>query len=230
MKIGGIQKLTLLDSPGKVACSVFLEGCNLRCSYCHNPSLVLPERLPAPLSCEAVLTFLSSRQGKLDGVCITGGEPTLQEDLPELLSQIRSLGFAIKLDTNGTNPRMLQSLLEEGLLDYAALDIKNAPTAYADTCGTDVLAAVQKSVQLIRDSGIDHEFRTTICAPLHTPERMTEIGTWLCGTEHYFLQPFADSGDLVGRGVRQLSREEICALWDAVLPYIPNTEIRGMSV
>ena len=228
MRIGGLQKLTLLDYPGKVACTVFLPGCNLRCPFCHNPALVLPDRATGGLSTEKLLAFLETRRGKLDGVCVTGGEPTLYEDLPALLRQIRALGFAVKLDTNGTNPAMLKALLQERVLDYVAMDIKNSPSRYAETCGgIDCLSRVRESAALLMDGTVDYEFRTTVCAPLHTPRDMEELGRWLKGARRYFLQPFADSGALVGGGVSPPSEDEIKALRDSVLPYIPNTQIRG---
>ena len=228
MRIGGLQKVTLLDYPGKVACTVFLPGCNLRCPFCHNPALVLPDRETDSLSTEELLAFLETRRGKLDGVCVTGGEPTLYEDLPALLRQIRGLGFAVKLDTNGTNPAMLKALLQERVLDYVAMDIKNSPSRYAETCGgIDCLSRVRESAALLMDGTVDYEFRTTVCAPLHTPRDMEELGRWLKGARRYFLQPFADSGALVGGGVSPPSEDEIKALRDSVLPYIPNTQIRG---
>ena len=229
MRIGGLQKLTLLDYPGKVACTVFLSGCNLRCPYCHNPGLVLPEQSEGSEIPEAeVLSFLERRKGKLDGVCITGGEPTLQLELPEFLEKLRRLGYAVKLDTNGTNPDMLEALAQEGLLDYAAMDIKNSPDRYAETCGgVDLLGPVKRSAALLMAGAVDYEFRTTVCAPLHTPEEMAGIGRWLKGAKRYFLQPFVDSGELVGSGMKPLTKEEIEALRDSVLPDIPSTQIRG---
>ena len=228
MRIGGLQKLTLLDYPGKVACTVFLPGCNLRCPFCHNPALVLPDRATGGLSTEKLLAFLETRRGKLDGVCVTGGEPTLQPELPEFLEKLRRLGYAVKLDTNGTNPAMLKALLHERVLDYVAMDIKNSPSRYAETCGgVDLLAPVKRSAALLMAGAVDYEFRTTVCAPLHTPRDMEELGRWLKGARRYFLQPFADSGALVGGGVSPLSEDEIKALRDSVLPYIPNTQIRG---
>ena len=229
MRIGGLQKLTLLDYPGKVACTVFLSGCNLRCPYCHNPGLVLPEQSEGSEIPEAeVLSFLERRKGRLDGVCITGGEPTLQPELPEFLEKLRRLGYAVKLDTNGTNPDMLEALAQEGLLDYAAMDIKNSPDRYAETCGgVDLLGPVKRSAALLMAGAVDYEFRTTVCAPLHTPEEMAGIGRWLKGAKRYFLQPFVDSGELVGSGVKPLTKEEIEALRDSVLPDIPSTQIRG---
>ena len=230
MHIGGMQKLTLLDYPGKVACTVFLSGCNLRCPYCHNPGLVLPDQINAPGMPEAdVVSILGQRKGKLDGVCITGGEPTLQPELPEFLEKLRDFGYAIKLDTNGTNPGMLKGLLHDGLLDYVAMDIKNSPQRYAETCGgVDILSKVQESVLLLQDSPTDYEFRTTVCKPLHTEKEMEEIGRWLKGAKRYFLQPFVDSGNLVSGGVQAHTRDELARLRQAMLPYIPNTHLRGI--
>lgn len=228
MRIGGLRQLSLLDFPGYVACTVFLTGCNLRCPYCHNPSLVLPADAPDALSEDALLSFLHTRRGKLDGVCISGGEPTLHRELPQLLRRIRGLGFRTKLDTNGTNPAMLDTLVREGLLDYVAMDIKNSPALYPRTCGgIDLLSPVQESAALLLQGTVDYEFRTTVCAPLHTPEAMVEIGQWLQGAKRYFLQPFVDPGALLGTGVAPLTDEAISALRDSVLPYIPATEIRG---
>ena len=230
MHIGGMQKLTLLDYPGKVACTVFLSGCNLRCPYCHNPGLVLPDQINAPGMPEAdVVSILGQRKGKLDGVCITGGEPTLQPELPGFLEKLRELGYAIKLDTNGTYPGMLKGLLRDGILDYVAMDIKNSPQRYAETCGgVDILSKVQESVLLLQDSPTDYEFRTTVWKPLHTEKEMEEIGRWLKGAKRYFLQPFVDSGNLVSGGVQAHTRDELARLRQAMLPYIPNTHLRGI--
>lgn len=230
MHIGGMQKLTLLDYPGKVACTVFLSGCNLRCPYCHNPGLVLPDQINAPGMPESeVFAFLEQRKGKLDGICITGGEPTLQPELPGFLEKLRELGYAIKLDTNGTYPGMLKGLLHDGILDYVAMDIKNSPQRYAETCGgADVLSRVRESVDLLLDSSIEYEFRTTVCKPLHTEKEMEEIGHWLGGAKRYFLQPFVDTGNLVSGGVQAHTQEELMRLQQAVLPDIPNTQLRGI--
>lgn len=229
MRIAGIQKLTLLDYPGKVACTVFLSGCNLRCPYCHNPELVLPGRgNGSEMPVQGVMAFLEGRKGKLDGVCVTGGEPTLQPELPELLEKLRSLGFAVKLDTNGTNPGMLKTLLHNGVLDYVAMDIKNSPERYRETCGgADVLPRVQESAGLLLKEAAEYEFRTTVCKPLHTEKDMAEIGRWLKGAKRYFLQAFVDSGDLVSGGVQAHTHDELTRLRQVVLPFIPNTHLRG---
>ncbi len=230
MHIAGVQKLTLLDFPGHIACTVFLSGCNLRCPFCHNASLVLSRPdAPAGMDSEELLAFLQKRRGRLQGVCITGGEPTLYPDLPELLRQIHLLGYAVKLDTNGTNPDMLRAVLAEGLADYVAMDIKNSPSRYSETCGgVDVLDKVKESAALLMQSGIDYEFRTTLVHPLHTREDLTAIGQWLAGAKRYFLQQFVDSGDLIGSGLTPLTEEEMEALRQTVLPYINETTLRGI--
>ena len=230
MEISGLQKTTLLDYPGRVACTVFLAGCNLRCPFCHNASLVLPEAFSAPqISEDALFSFLQKRRGKLDGVCVTGGEPTLQRDLPELLRNIRSLGFLTKLDTNGSHPRVLRGLLEEGLLDYVAMDIKNCPDRYCETCGgVDCLAAVEESVTLLKQSTLDYEFRTTVSHPLHRVEDFAAIGAWLQGARHYYLQQFQDSGHLVGTGCTPFTPEEMEAARRAAAVCLPQTTIRGL--
>ena len=230
MRIGGLQKLTLLDYPGKVACTVFLSGCNLRCPYCHNPGLVLPEQSGGPgIPASELMAFLEQRRGKLDGVCVSGGEPTLQPELPGFLERLRSLGYAVKLDTNGTNPGMLKELLRDGLLDYVAMDIKNSPERYAEACGgVDVLDMVRESADLLLDGTAEYEFRTTVCKPLHTGKELEEIGRWLRGAKRYFLQAFVDSGKLVSGGVQAHTYEELARLQQAVLPFIPNTELRGI--
>lgn len=226
MDIAGLQKTTLLDYPGRIACTVFLAGCNLRCPFCHNASLVLrPQTL---MSQEALLAFLQTRKRKLDGVCVTGGEPTLYQDLPQLLDAIKRLGFLTKLDTNGTRPQALKSILDAGLVDYVAMDIKNSPDKYAVTCGgPEVLDAVRESVSLLEASSVEHEFRTTVLHPFHTPEDLAAIGQWLTGTKHYFIQAFVDSGDLIGSG-QAMTEQELHALLDAVKPHIPNAQLRGI--
>lgn len=229
MDIAGLQKTTLLDFPGQVACTVFLAGCNLRCPFCHNASLVIPQRQVSPvMTREELLTFLKTRRGKLDGVCITGGEPTLHRDLPELLREIKALGILTKLDTNGTRPEMLKTLLTSGLLDYVAMDIKNGPSRYRETCGSiDVLTQVQESAELLLTGTVEYEFRTTVCHPFHTPDTLRELGAWLRGARRYYLQGFVDSGDLIGQDVGPLTEEEMEALLTAVLPDIPSARIRG---
>ena len=228
MNIAGLQKMTLLDYPGKIACTVFLPGCNLRCPFCHNASLVLPERLQAEITQEDFLAFLQNRKRMLDGVCITGGEPTLHRDLPQLIRAIRDLGLSVKLDTNGSRPDVLRTLLEDGLLDYVAMDIKNSPQKYSGTCGgIDILPQVEQSIRLLMEGSADYEFRTTVLHPWHTPDDLAKIGQWISGAKRYFIQAFVDSGDLIGSG-EALNETEMQALLQAVTPYIPNAQIRGV--
>lgn len=228
MHISGLQKTTLLDFPENVACTVFLAGCNLRCPFCHNAPLVL--EYPQPQMTEAEFyAFLKKRRGILDGVCITGGEPTLRPELPVFIGKIRELGFRVKLDTNGTNPHMLRRLLNENLIDYVAMDIKNSPGRYAPTCGgIDVLDSVRESAALLMEGCFDYEFRTTCVHPLHDVQAMEEIGRWLAGAKSYYLQNFVDSGSLVGTGVSGLDSDTMESLRQAVLPYIENTHLRGL--
>jgi len=228
MIISGLQKLTLLDYPGKCACTVFLAGCNLRCPFCHNAALVTGD-FPALMDEEAFFAFLETRRGLLDGVCVTGGEPTLRTDLPDFLKRIKAAGFSVKLDTNGSNPALLRQLIDAGSVDYVAMDVKNSPDRYAETCGgVDILDAVQQSIDLLMAGPVDYEFRTTCCKPLHDTDALETIGAWLSGAKQFYLQAFVDSGDLVGTGIRGFEKEELEALRQAVLPYIPNTRIRGI--
>ena len=229
MQFAGLQKMTLLDFPGLIACTVFLPSCNLRCPFCHNASLVLPERKKDVITQEDLLGFLTSRKGKLDGVCITGGEPTLYQELPEFLSKVKALGFQIKLDTNGTNPQMLRHIIEHDLCDYVATDIKNCPEKYALTCGgKDVLEQVKESAKFLMDGTKEYEFRTTAMHPYHEQEDFAAIGRWLKGAKRYFIQNFVDSGDLLSSGMEPLTEDEMKACQMAVQQYIPNTQLRGM--
>jgi len=229
MRIAGLQKVSLLDFPGRIAATVFLPGCNMRCPFCHNALLVLPGENPDPGMTELeFLDFLQTRPGKLDGVCVTGGEPTLHKELPELLRKIKDMGFQIKLDTNGTNPQMLSALMAEGLLDYVAMDIKNSPEKYPVTCGADRLEPVKESAALLLKGNVAYEFRTTVVRQLHTLEDLEKIGKWLAGAKRYYIQQFVDSGHLIGEGLSALSPPEMETLRQAALPYIPNTSLRGI--
>ena len=215
MKIVGIQKLTLLDYPGKVACTVFLNGCNFRCPYCHNAEL-LGEIEPV-MTVEELLAFLRKRQGILDGVCITGGEPTLHPEVPELMRSIRDLGYAVKLDTNGYRPEVLGALLREGLLDYVAMDLKNGPDAYAQTVGLKAvdLGKLRESIVLLLDSGVEFELRTTVVKPLHSGESLTSMADWLLeatrgrGVPRLFVQPFVDRDTVAVGGLSAPSAAEL---------------------
>ena len=233
MLILGLQKLSLLDYPGKIASTVFLGGCNFRCPYCHNASIAIPNCSNETISVDDFLAFLDSRRGRLQGVCISGGEPTLHHDLPELIREIKARGFAVKLDTNGTNPEMLLSLINDGLLDYVAMDIKNSPEKYIDTISnsefriSNFSEQITRSVDILMQGSIDFEFRTTLTRELHSPEDMEKIGQWIRGEEKYFLQTYRDEGDLIEGGFTAYNREETEALLRIVKKYLPNAEIRG---
>ncbi len=195
MRIVGLQKLTLLDFPGKVACTVFLGGCNFRCPYCHNGQLLTDA--PAVMTTEDFFAFLKNRRSLLDGVCVTGGEPTLCPDLPEFLAQIKALGFAVKLDTNGSRPEVLKQILHRGLADYVAMDVKNGPQAYDATIGVPApLEALEESLQLLFQGNTPYELRTTVVQGLHTASSIRRMGQWLYGlagnqpVSKIFLQPF----------------------------------------
>ena len=227
MTIKGLQKLTLLDYPGRIACTVFLGGCNFRCPFCHNGGLALGDDADGIMSTSELLAFLDSRRGRLQAVCISGGEPTLHRDLPELISEIKSRGFEVKLDTNGTNPDMLSSLIADGLIDYVAMDIKNSPDKYALTIGVNSnFNAVRESAALLMQGRVDFEFRTTLARELHTAEDMEIIGKWLSGSEKYFLQTYRDEGDLLVGGFTAFTPEETEELLAVLKGYIPSAEIR----
>ena len=230
MRIGGLQKVTLLDYPGKVACTVFLPGCNLRCPFCHNPALVLPDRATGGLSTEKLLAFLETRRGKLDGVCVTGGEPTLYEDLPALLRQIRALGFAVKLDTNGSHPEALRAVVATGLVDYVAMDIKNSPAKYAATVGLPGfdLTPVRQSAALLLEGTVDYEFRTTAVAELHDDDSFREIAQWIAGAKRYYIQCFIDRDSVLRTGLHAPDKAQLERWADIVRPLIPSVELRGV--
>ena len=231
MRIGGLQKLTLLDYPGKVACTVFLSGCDLRCPYCHNPGLVLPEQSEGSEIPEAeVLSFLERRKGKLDGVCITGGEPTLQPELPGFLEKLRRLGYAVKLDTNGSRPDVLRTMVEAGLVDYAAMDIKNARAKYASTCGLDKLdiGKIEQSAAFLMEGRIPYEFRTTVVRELHGFSDFEAIGRWLDGARAYYLQSYVDSEDVLVPGFSAYGKAELETFRRLLAPRFGIVGIRGV--
>ncbi len=230
MNIQGLYRLTLLDYPGHVACSIFTGGCNYRCPFCHNASLATGHTIPA-FTEEEILQFLQTRIGILEGVCVTGGEPTLQPQLPSFLRKIKDMGYLIKLDTNGSNPILLQSLIKEGLLDYVAMDIKNSPSNYAKSIGLSQydIGPVLASIKELMSSNIDYEFRTTVVRSLHTPQDFEEIAKLISNCRHYYLQSFVDSGDLIQAGMTGYSKEEMNSLLMYVRPLIPNVALRGIE-
>ena len=231
MHIHGLQKLTLLDYPGRTACTVFTGGCNYRCPFCHNASLVLRPTEQPLIAAEEVLSFLRKRQGLLDGVCITGGEPTLEKGLGDFCAAVKDLGFALKLDSNGSRPEVLRALIEKNLVDYIAMDIKSCRENYGRLIGIPDYdtAAVEESVALLMEGHVDFEFRTTVVKEFHRAEDFERIGRWLRGEEKYFLQAFKDSGDILSGGCSAFTKNEMESLREAVLPYIPNTHLRGVD-
>ena len=231
MHISGLQKLAMVDFPGKLAATVFTGGCNLRCPFCHNALLVnrLAEN-PETHSVEEVLDFLKKRRGLLDGVVLSGGEPLMQNGAAEFLEQVRSLGFAVKLDTNGCYPEALEEILKRKLVDYVAMDIKNSREQYGVTVGIpdfDV-TPIEQSVALLKNSGVDFEFRTTVVKEFHTAQDIVSIGQWLAGSPRYYLQQFVDSGDLVGTGCTAAEPLELQGFADLVRPFFGLVELRGI--
>lgn len=230
MRIAGLQKLTLLDFPGKVACTVFTAGCNFRCPFCQNASLVLPDRFGQPIAEEELLSFLRKRQGVLDGVAITGGEPMLHADLPDLLRRIRELGFLVKLDTNGSFPDRLSAVIDEKLVDYVAMDIKNAPDLYAATVGLKALdlSAINRSRALLMEAKVAYEFRTTVVKGLHTKESLLEAARWIEGAHAWYLQQYRSSGEILSAsGLDSFDENDMHAFAAAAEAYVP-TQVRGL--
>ena len=225
--------MTLLDFPGHVACTVFLGGCDFRCPFCHNFELADGSAQPV-MEEDELFSFLEKRTGLLDGVAITGGEPCLHRDLPDLLRKIRSLGFMTKLDTNGNHPEVLRQILEEGLADYVAMDIKNSPARYAETAGLAQfdLSKVRESVNIIMEAGAAHrlsyEFRTTVVKEFHRAEDFEEIGQWIAGAQAYFLQSFTDRDTVPYGNLHAPSKEELEEFRRIAAAYVSDTQIRGV--
>jgi len=230
MNIGGIQRLSLLDYPDKTCFTIFTVGCNYRCPFCHNASIIRNSVPENGILQEEVIEFLKRRKGLLDGVCITGGEPLLQDQLESFIREIKSLGFLVKLDTNGSLPKKLKQLIETGLVDYVAMDIKNSPNSYGQTIGINNynLDLIKESVDLLLSNIVPYEFRTTVVRQLHTSKDMLAIAQWLKGAEHYYLQNFVDSGDVLEGGLSGFSREEMQAFQELIRPIIPSVELRGI--
>jgi len=234
MRLGGLQKLTLLDFPEHVACTIFTLGCNFRCPYCHNSSLVVPGRFreEGEISEEEFFAFLKKRQGLLDGVAITGGEPLIQKDISEFIRKIRDLGYLVKLDTNGAFPEKLKEILDEGLVDFVAMDIKTVPEDYASVCGIadPPVAKLKESIGLLRGSKVPFEFRTTVIDEVHDESVMEKIGELIEGVDRYFLQQFEDSGELIDEGrYTSPSMEKMECLLKTVRKKVPNAQIRGIE-
>lgn len=231
--IDGLQKMTLIDYPGKVAAIIFTFGCNFRCGFCHNPSLVHPElrQIDDEYSEENILNFLETRKGFLDALVITGGEPTLQPDLIDFIIKVRAMGFLIKLDTNGTDPKIVKELIDRKLVDFWAMDIKNAPSKYATTvCRPVSLENIQKSIELIKNSGVDYEFRTTILESLHSEEDILELAQWIKGAKKLALQKFIPRAELVDNEFvndKSLSLEALEKIAKRCEKWVEMCEVRG---
>lgn len=232
MQIHGFQKLTLLDYPGHIAATIFLAGCNMRCPFCHNASLVTRVISENAIPKETVLSTLYNRKHILEGVCITGGEPTLYPELPALIEAIKSMGLKVKLDSNGTNPSMLKHLVKRGLIDYVAMDIKNSKEKYALTTGIPSfsLDKINESINFLLTAAINYEFRTTIVKEFHTPEDMVSIGKWINGAPAYYLQSYKDSSDMIQTGLTSHTADTLIDFSNLLKPYITNVFLRGVTI
>ncbi len=230
MKIQGLQKMTLLDYPGRVACTVFLGGCDFRCPFCHNFDLV-EGPMPAAVDDGEFFAFLAKRRGLLDGVAITGGEPCLRADLPDFIGKIREAGFDVKLDTNGNHPGMLAHLVGEGLVNYVAMDVKNAPAKYAATVGlTSVdLAPIDESIGLLLAGKVPYEFRTTVVGGLHEANDFEEIGAWIEGAERYYLQAFVENDAVPNRELTAPHLDAMREFRDIAARHVKTVELRGIE-
>ena len=229
MNINGLQKLSLLDFPGRTACTVFLAGCDMHCPFCHNSELI-DGSAPVEMDDKELLSFLQKRLGLLDGVAFTGGEPLLRKELPELFKAIKELGYAIKLDTNGNHPEALKAILDAKLVDYVAMDIKNSPEMYPETTGCEQINIenIKKSIYLIMNSGINYEFRTTVVNELHNEDSFEGIGKLIEHAKNYFLQAFVDRDSVVYSGFTTPSKENMEKYKEIVLKYVENAQIRGL--
>ncbi|MFV0527286.1 MAG: anaerobic ribonucleoside-triphosphate reductase activating protein [Lachnospiraceae bacterium] len=230
MRICGLTKTTLLDYPGKVACTVFIGGCNFRCPFCHNASLVTAPQLTPEITQEELFTFLHKRHHILQGICITGGEPTLYPQLPALLRRLHALPIAVKLDTNGTNPAMLAELLAEGVLSYVAMDIKSSPGRYplVSGCASVDMEAISRSVSLLKHAGIAYEFRTTVVEELHSEADFVRIAKLLEGASACYLQPYRDSDEVLVSGFHTPAQQTLERYREILLRTVGHVEIRGI--
>lgn len=229
MKLFGLEKLSLVDYDGLVASTVFTASCNFKCPFCHNSPLVTDVNNLTEIPEQEVLDYFNSRRGILDGVCITGGEPTLQKDLPEFIAKIKALGLSVKLDTNGTNPDMIKYLFENKLIDYVAMDIKNSKENYASIIGFEKFdtAKVEESVDYLINSDADYEFRTTLVKEYHTATDIENIGKWIKGAKKYALQKFKDTGSCIESGLSPIGDNVAKEYLDIIIKYVPNAKLRG---
>ena len=230
MILHGFQKMTLLDFPGKVACTVFTGGCNFRCPFCHNALLVTELGQSERYSEEEILDFLQKRKGLLDGVAITGGEPLISDDILFFAEKVKKIGFAVKLDTNGSFPERLKRAVSECLVDYVAMDIKNSKEHYAKTAGLSFfeMAPIEESVDFLLQGNVDYEFRTTVVNGFHTVESIKNAAQWIKGAKRYYLQSFIDSGMLIKEGITGVPKEEMLLMKNAASEFVSSVELRGV--
>lgn len=230
MNFYGFQKMTLLDYPGKVACTLFTGGCNLRCPFCHNASLVLKPDASEVYEESYILEYLGKRRGLLDGVCITGGEPLLNRDLKDFIKKVKELGYSVKLDTNGSFPDRLAELVSDGLIDYVAMDVKNCKEKYALTVGIKNfdIKNIEKTVEFLLKNTVDYEFRTTVVKQFHEPQDIERLAQWIAGAKRYFLQGFVDSGNLIGQGLEAVDKNILIIMKEKAGKYLNSVQIRGV--
>lgn len=231
MQIYGFNKTTLLDYPEHVAATVFTGGCNFRCPFCHNGGLVLSPNPEERIEEEEVLSYLKKRQGILEGVCITGGEPTLQKDLRDFICKVKDMGYLVKLDTNGYRPQVLWNLMQEGLLDYVAMDIKASKENYAVAAGVEGLdiSRIEESVGILKGDKVPYEFRTTVVKGIHSIEEFEEIGQFLAGSRAYYLQQYRENDNVIVQGYDAFSKAEMESMALLARKYIDKVVLRGVE-
>ena len=228
MKVFGFEKLSMVDFPGHLCCTVFTGGCNFKCPFCQNSDLVKMQNL-REINQDEIFSYLSKRKGVIDSVCVSGGEPTIYPDLEQFIVKIKSLGFLVKLDTNGTNYEMLKRLIENNLVDYVAMDIKNSLSAYGETAGTNFvdLENIKKSVELLKRNLVDYEFRTTLVKQFHSTSTITEMANWLDGAKRIFLQHFVDNGTCLQKGLNEVEKQDAEKFLDILKNHVNYVELRG---
>lgn len=228
MKVFGFEKLSMVDFPGHLCCTVFTGGCNFKCPFCQNSDLVKMQNL-REINQDEIFSYLSKRKGVIDSLCISGGEPTIYPDLEQFIVKIKSLGFLVKLDTNGTNYEMLKRLIENNLVDYVAMDIKNSLSAYGETAGTNFvdLENIKKSVELLKRNLVDYEFRTTLVKQFHSTSTITEMANWLDGAKRMFLQHFVDNGTCLQKGLNEVEKQDSEKFLDILKNHVNHVELRG---
>ncbi len=229
LKIGGLQKLTLLDYPGRTACTLFLSGCDFRCPFCHNSGLLDGTDTPEAMSEDELFVFLEKRKNMLDGICVSGGEPLMDPDIEDLLTKIKTIGYDIKIDTNGSYPDRLKDIVKNGLTDSVAMDIKNSKEKYSLTAGAgpEIVSRIDESVEFLMSGAVDFEFRTTVVKEFHDSSDFEEIGKWIRGPERYYIQTFRNSDAVMSAGLHPPDREDLANYLNTVRQYVPAAELRG---